>query len=258
MTSSPKHHRIGLIVPSMNNVAEPDFYRRLPHHVTVHAHRITAVPTSSTEDLTTVEALAAMNAEVPVAAAHLAAARVDVIVYACTSGSFSWGPGGDLDIERRITNVAGIPAIATSTACINALRRIGASTVSVVSPYPEQTNRRLAAFLEAHGFRVAGMTSHPVTAAGSQEIADQEPSDIYAFAVREAHHADAVFMPCTTWRVMDTLGRIERSVGIPVVCSNQATLWQALQVLRVEPTGPAAGRLLKLGSIPTGQALGST
>ena len=73
--------RIGLLVPSTNSVAEPDFNMLVPSDVTVHTQRMW-----TTNDLTA-ENMDSMNADVERAARYLTTAKVDLIAYADLSAA---------------------------------------------------------------------------------------------------------------------------------------------------------------------------
>jgi hypothetical protein len=102
-----------------------------------------------------------MNAEIEVGARYLATAKVDVIVYGCTTGSFFKGPGWDREMCGIIQRAAGVPAVATSPSVVEALRAFGARRISVATPYPDWNNEKLRAYLEAHGFWVLNVEGEP-------------------------------------------------------------------------------------------------
>src|SRR5438046_1358800 len=76
--------RIGLIVPSSNTSVESEFYRMIPRGFTIHSARmgITEV---------TLSGLTRMERDARAAALLLRDAKVEIICYACTSGSFYRG-----------------------------------------------------------------------------------------------------------------------------------------------------------------------
>src|SRR5690348_10136101 len=80
--------RIGVMVPSTNTTCEADFQLVAPPGVTVHGQRLWL-----TNEGTGDRAFERMNAEIQSGARYLSTARVDVIVYGCTTGSFFRGPG---------------------------------------------------------------------------------------------------------------------------------------------------------------------
>ena len=239
--------RIGLILPSTNATCEPDFYRVVPKGVTVHTHRMWHGASKPGD----YDAQLVMNDDVETAARYLATADVDVLVYACTGGSFLKGPGYDQEIVSRIEGMADRPAVATAGACREALEFIGAHKVSVATPYPAGENGRLRVFYEAAGFEVLNVEGDPRTATGPVlGIARQDPEEILEFASRICRpDADVLFCACTAWRALDVVERLEESTGKPVVTANQASLWAALRKIGVEDPIYGYGTLLKASKV---------
>ena len=91
--------RIGLMVPSTNTTCEADFQMMVPRGITVHGQRLWMTNEGLGDD-----GMNRMNAEIESGARYLATARVDVILYGCTTGSFFKGPGlgpGDVGLIER-------------------------------------------------------------------------------------------------------------------------------------------------------------
>ena len=131
--------RIGLMVPSTNTTCEADFQMAVPRGITVHGQRLWL-----TNEGTGHEVFNRMNAEIEAGARYLATAKVDVIVYGCTTGSFFKGPGWDREMCDVIQRAAGVPAVATSPSVVEALRAFGARRISVATPYPDWNNDEAA------------------------------------------------------------------------------------------------------------------
>ena len=218
--------RIGVMVPSTNTTCEADFTLVVPRGVTVHGQRLWM-----TNDATGDAAYQRMNGEIATGARYLATARVDVIAYGCTTGSFYKGPGWDREMLALIEREAGVPAVATTPSVVAALRAFGARRLSVATPYPDWNNQRLRAYLEAQGFEVLNVDGEPEAAAsGNQGINDQSPESVIAFASRVCRpEADA----------------LERRTGKPVVTSNQATIWMALGAIGITQAVRGFGRLFE-------------
>lgn len=235
---SETRKKIGLILPSSNTTVEPDFQRVLPAHVSLHASRIWIVDT-------TLEDLDAMNSDAEQAARYVGTAAVDVIAYACTSGSFLGGPGYDQALLARIVDASGgAPAIGTSPAMVEALRVMGITRVSVVTPYVDSINEKLTEFLAGHGFDVVRMRGQQIIP--NLEIGAQSPEQIMTFAKANLDpDADGFFLSCTNWRAMEIAEELERETGKPVVTSNQATVWAAFRALGLTSEVPGHGRLLR-------------
>jgi len=234
--------RIGLIVPSTNTTCEADFQMAVPRGITVHGQRLWL-----TNEGTGDEIFNRMNAEIEAGARYLATAKVDVIVYGCTTGSFFKGPGWDREMQSVMQRASGVPAVATSPSVVEALRSFGARRISVATPYPDWNNQKLRAYLEAHDFEVLNVDGEPRAAAsGNQGINDQDPESVLEFASRACHpDADALLCSCTAWRSVEAVAKIEARIGKPVVTSNQSTIWASLRALGVTEPVRGFGRLLE-------------
>jgi maleate isomerase len=240
--------RIGVMVPSTNTTFEADFQLVAPPDVTIHGQRLWL-----TNDAAGEAGMDRMNAEVESGARYLATARVDVIAYGCTTGSFYRGPGWDREMIALMERAAGVPAVATSPSVVDALRFFGAKKISVATPYPQWNNQKLRAYLEAAGFKVLNVDGEPRAArSGNQGINDQDPESVVEFASRMCRpEADALLCSCTAWRSVEAVGEIERRVLKPVVTSNQASIWAAFRALGLTPKLRGFGRLLESLTAPT-------
>ena len=231
--------RIGVIAPPANIALERELPRYLPEGVVTNHNRL-----SRPEARLTKESLLAMGESVVRAATDLAYARPDVVMYGCTSGSFLDGFGNEAKIADRITGLIGVPAFTTSTAVLEALRAVGARRVFMVTPYPEEMNAHEVKFLAHHGFEVPAYDSF--RCAVSEDIKAIDSEEVAAMVLRNREAiagCDAVFVSCTNLLVLDQIARLEEELGLPVVTSNQASLWAALRRLGVATEGIACGRL---------------
>ena len=228
--------RIGLIVPSSNTTNEPEFTGALPSGVSLHATRTRL-------DGVDADSLSAMADDVERCADLLTTADVDVVAYGCTTGSLVHGPGYDEEIEARIEEAAGVPAVATAASAKRAFDALDADSLAVTTPYVDDLNEREAAFLDAAGYDVVAMRGLGISS--NTDIGAQTP-ETAADAACEADdpEADAVFVSCTNYRTFEMVADAERDLGKPGVTSDQATLWDALGHLDAEVTPMSAlGRL---------------
>jgi maleate isomerase len=233
--------RIGVMIPSVNTVLEPDFYAMAPPGVSIHASRLLRGPlmTPSMEDEY------GMAAQLERAAAELASARVDVLLYGCTGGSLLDGAGYDEQLARRIREATGIAATTTSTAVLQALRALDIRRVSILTPYPEWIDLRERRFLEASGLTVLDMKGLGLDFAASASASREQ---IYRAARGlKLDGADGLFISCTNFPAVACIEALERDTGLPVVTSNQASLWAVLRILGLGDALTGCGRLLSGG-----------
>ena len=107
------------------------------------AVRLPVVITSVGEDAHQVDALLDLGSDERLAegAARLADEKPDAVMWACTSGSFVFGPDGARDQVSAVATAAGVPASSTSIAFVDALRHLGIRRVAVAASYPEDVAR---------------------------------------------------------------------------------------------------------------------
>ncbi|WP_267641043.1 maleate cis-trans isomerase family protein [Haloarchaeobius amylolyticus] len=234
MTEQPT--RLGVVVPSSNTTVERELAATLPGGVSFHAARM---PLQNV----TVEELDAMADDAVAAAERLAHADVDVVAYACTTGSLLHGPGFDTQLEADLSAATDAPAVATARSVKRALDALDAGSVALVTPYTDDLNDREVDFLEAEDVTVTSVDGRGIEA--NTEIGALTPGDAEA-QVREAVGdevaADAVFVSCTNYRTFAAVADLEASLGVPVVTSNTATLWDALRAAGA-PTDCVPGHL---------------
>jgi maleate isomerase len=98
-----------------------------------------------------VAALGAMlrSRDLKLATEQLADADVNLITFACTSGSLIHGPGWDQELVDRIETASGISATTATAAVIATLRVLGARRIGVAIPSPDDVNEAERRFLES-------------------------------------------------------------------------------------------------------------
>jgi maleate isomerase len=227
--------RIGLLVPSSNTTIEPDFYVMAPRGVTVHTARMRLSEV-------TPEALMRMAEDTERAGNLLADAGVDIIVYGCTTGSLVGGVQWEEDLVKRIEKGTGIPAVSTSSAVVDALRALGVRRIGVATPYSEELNNLEKRFLEDLGFQVTAMRGLDLL--DNLDIGRVGRETLEELVGSVAEEADAVFISCTNLPAVGLIEEFEKEYGVPVVTSNQASMWAALRG-RVSPGVNGYGSLMR-------------
>ena len=137
--------RIGLIIPSVNRMTEPQFNHYAPEGLGIHVARgrVAGQPSRTVAELTD---------EIAHAAGTLADAHPDLIVFHCTHTSMKEGADGEARIINLIRKTTGIDALSTSSLVNDALRALGLRKLVVLSPY--QSNDNIIDYLAAAGFTV--------------------------------------------------------------------------------------------------------
>jgi maleate isomerase len=167
-------------------------------------------------------------------------AAVQLILFNCTSASMDVGPEV---INRRIEAATGIPATTTIEGVMDALAAIGAKRVGLLTPYSPDVIAAETQFLAAHRIEVAMTGGEPCTTPVEQGLI--APAQWVAWAAPfKGQGLDALLISCAGIRIAPVLQQIEDALGIPVVTSNQAVVWQCLKKLGLPDRPKGFGGLL--------------
>ncbi|GAA1655046.1 aspartate/glutamate racemase family protein [Kribbella alba] len=218
------------------------------------AIKLPVVITSVGEDAHRVDALLDLGRAERLAdgAFELAATQPDAVMWACTSGSFVFGPRGARDQASGVAAALGVPASSTSLAFVDALKALGVRRVAVAASYPEDVAQHFVRFLTAGGAEVVSMGSHGIITAA--EVGTLETAQVIAM-VKAADHpdAEAVLVPDTAMHTLAIVDELEAAIGKPVLTANQVTVWKGLHLLGPVPALEALGTLFAAPAAAPGE-----
>lgn len=231
--------KLGLITPPTNTVNEAEWAQMMPQGVTFHTHRMPLHP-----DTTSETGKAGLMQDLEAVFAMLKPARVDAIAYACTAGSMI-NPVESL--PEHLTESMGVTAVTTSAAIIRALKTLGATRLSVATPYHDKLNQHETAFLEQNGFIVDNLIGLGIGSSGPADYIRiaETPLKKVADHVRAAFvpGSDAILITCTDFPTLPLIVELEQELDVPVVTSNQATFWAMLRSVGIDDRLEGFGRL---------------
>ena len=238
LDSGPGRYRIGLLALSNDLATERDFINmRSSDDIALFVSRI------PNAEICSVENLRAMEPELTRAVSLLIpGSRLDAVAYSCTSGTVVMGYDA---VARRIHEERpGIPVVTPITAALAAFRLLGARKISVLTPYTDDVNVRIANYLMNSGLEIVAFSSFHHT--DNDAMAKTPPQAILDAALEaDRPDADALFISCTAIRAVDVLESIEQAIGKPVVSANQALYWQALRATGYQQPVEGYGYLLR-------------
>lgn len=228
--------RIGVILPSGNVVAEPQIRAMTPPGVAFYTTRLALRGSSEAE-------LRRMMEGVESAAALLADAAVDLIVFHCTAVT-TWSPESGSAIRARIEAATGIPGAVTSEALAAAFRALGLQRIALLSPYIPAVHRREIAFVEGLGVAVTCDAALGVDTNAEMGRLPPEVLAAWVLAHRDPR-ADGYFVSCTAIRTAELIETLEAALERPVITSNQAMVWHALRRGGIAAAPAGFGRLMR-------------
>jgi len=236
---SGRHFRakIGYVLLATEQTIEDDVYRLRPQGVGVHFARA-PIPDS----ITNASLLAQVDHLAAAAARLLPDNSLDVICYACTSGSMVIG---EQQVFAQLQKGApGAEPTSLITGVIRALRALDVRRIAVATPYLDEINQREAAYLGQAGFEVINIEGLKLER--DSDMVRVAPDSIFEFARSvDRANAEALFVSCGALRTLDVIEDLERALGKPALCSNQAMIWDTLRRAGIADSIQGFGSLLR-------------
>ncbi|WP_027133705.1 maleate cis-trans isomerase family protein [Geminicoccus roseus] len=167
--------------------------------------------------------------------------RFDVVAFGCTSASMVLGEEHVMALMNRQKPEA--RATTPITAVRIALQALDARRIALLTPYREDVNLGIIRYLEERGLEV------PVFGSFNEEddgkVGRMSPASIERAVLELGSQADvdAVFVSCTSIRLVAAAANIERRLGKPVTSSNHAMAWHALRLAGIDDPQPELGQL---------------
>ena len=237
--------RIGVLVPFTNTNLEADLNLMRPPGVSFHSSRMGGYDIDAVPDAEQMARLGASDLDGPLEL--LVGTRPDLIMYGCTSATLTHGVEFDRDLAQRIHAMSGAQTVTAAGALVFALQAIGAKRIAFASPYTSDINQAGIAFLQDSGFEVVSSAAIEEDL-GNYGQAELTPDDVFDLGLSAVEGgADALVLSCTEMRSVEAITRLEDKLGIPVITSNQAMMFEAMSRLSM-PTGEVPfGRLFSQG-----------
>ena len=230
---------IGLIVLATDQTIEHEF--RLIFRQQGVAYYESRIPNSTSitpETLKEMEKLIEDRTKVILPGMHL-----DVVAYGCTSASMVIGEEAVFDKIRAAR--PGVACTTPITAAFAAFDALGAKRIGVLTPYRQDINDFMRDYIVERGYEV------PVFGSFNEEddsiAARISPDSIRQGIAKVAGSADldAVFISCTSLRLVEHAVGIEQEIGKPVTSSNHAMAWHCLRLAGVDESMLEFGRLFE-------------
>ena len=233
--------QIGLIVLASDLTIEYEFRRlmNLPG-VALYESRIYNSSTITPETLQEMERGITRATEVIVPSVSL-----DVVAYACTSGAMVIGNDVvNARIKQARPNVACTTPMAATFA---AFRALGAHRICFLAPYADELNRSMRQHIQENGFDVPVMGSWNLEDDSKVARISEDTIRDVVLELGSSESVDAVFVACTSMRLVDGVEALEQELGKPVTSSNHALAWHCLRLAGYEDTVSGVGRLFHCG-----------
>lgn len=168
------------------------------------------------------------------AARPFVAQKPDLVMFGCTAAGFYGGPAGNQATVDGLRDLTGAAVVSTSDAMMEVLRHEAASRVAVVTPYAQDVNDRLVAYLEGAGVTVTILDSF-LCATSAELLAITEAQVLDKALATRLDGAQALFLACSQMPSLGIIERLRAHAGMPVWSSVSATAWAAERAWRAMP-----------------------
>lgn len=243
MIESRGRGRLGVLTPFTNTNLEPDLLLMRPAGISLHVARIGGYEFDAIPDEQQMQAMGGAELDEPLRL--LVGARPDVVLYGCTSATLTLGPDFDRGLAARIKRVADVETVTAAGALSHALKTLGVTRIGYASPYVPAINDLAERFLADFGVRMV-KRSEVAETLGNVGQGALTPEDVFELGLRaDCAQAEAIVLSCTDMRSVEAIARLEARISKPVISSNQAMQFQALQHLGVPDRIEGYGRLLE-------------
>jgi maleate cis-trans isomerase len=194
----------------------------------------------------TLENLQTMRGDALYGARLLASAGPDVITYEATAAGFVLGVDGDAALIREIEAETGVRATTGAASVAASLEALGIRKVSVYAATPEEVTPYTVRYLTDKGFDVRQHES--VSLGHASEGFRMSPWEVYGEVVkfyRRCPDVDAIFIAGGCFRTLEMIATLEKDIGLPVVTTVPANMWNCLKIAGVKEPVAGFGRLLE-------------
>ena len=228
--------RIGVITLSTDFTIEQDF-RKICHNlpVDIFFNRIPFInPLNHENYLKMADHIPEVSEQI------LPGQKIDVIAYGCTSGTIAIGED---NVSNQVKKSKPESKVTTPiTAAIKAFKKLNLKNIAVLTPYPKDVNETVFDYLSKNQLTVDSFNSFNLNY-------DSEIAQVSLESLKESignidlEKVDGLFVSCTALKIVDILDQVEKKFNTTVISSNQAIIWDCLQLLDMNVKIPGYGKL---------------
>ena len=228
--------RVGVITLSTDFTIEQDF-RKICHSlpIDIFFNRIPFInPLNHENYLKMAEHIPEVSQQI------LPGEKIDVIAYGCTSGTIAIG---EEHISSQVHKSKSEAKVTTPiTASLKAFKKLNLKNIAVLTPYPKDVNVTVFDYLSKNNLTIDSFNSFNLNY--DSEIAQVSSASLKEnIAKINLDNVDGLFVSCTALKIVDILDEVEKKFNTTVISSNQAIIWDCIQLLDMNVKMPGYGKL---------------
>ena len=168
--------------------------------------------------------------------------KLDCVAYGCTSGSIAAGYDS---IFEKVNKAKPNTKVSTPiTAAIKGMKKLGIKNLSIFTPYTSEINDSVADFFNKENFKINDMNYFDI--ASDLDIGKVDSKHLFSVLKKiDLSKSDALFVSCTALPVLSLINDLEKELNKPVITSNQALIWDCLELINSNNNIEGFGRLFK-------------
>ena len=168
--------------------------------------------------------------------------KLDCVAYGCTSGSIAAGYDS---ICEKVNKAKPNTKVSTPiTAAIKGMKKLGIKNLSIFTPYTSEINDSVADFFNKENFKINDMNYFDI--ASDLDIGKVDSNHLFSVLKKiDLSKSDALFVSCTALPVLSLINDLEKELNKPVISSNQALIWDCLELINSNNNIEGFGRLFK-------------
>jgi maleate isomerase len=220
--------RIAIVVPSTNTSCQPECEMLRPRGVTNHAGRISIKERPLTSEQAFMEHVQAMRDGMRAGIDQIMTCKPTHVIMGVALEAFWGGVKAADELQKELTERAGVGISMGSTATRAALNLLGARRIAVLTPHQPRGDEQVRLYFEEAGFTIKRLTG--LKCASATLIAhttDQQVID--ALRALDGDDVDALVQVGTNLACVRLCADAELWFGKPVLAINAITYWDALR-----------------------------
>ena len=169
--------------------------------------------------------------------------KIDCVAYGCTSGTIAAGYN---TIKTKI-NLAKPEAKVTTpiTATIKALKKLNIKKISIFTPYTKIINDSVLDYFNKENIIINSLTYFDI--ASDLDIGKVDESYLFEVLAKiDLSESDALFISCTALPALSIIEQLEKKLNRVVLSSNQALIWDALNLIGNKETVKGFGKIFDI------------
>jgi len=235
---------IGVVIPSVNTAAQPEFEAMRPRGVTNQTARIMTPIVPLVDDASFLRHVQNMQSGLDSAVEQILTCEPDHLIMGLSLETFWDGLAGSDKLLRSLEQRSGCRVSMGSNAILDALERLGAGRrIALLTPHPPLGNEKVRAFFTQAGcavVRVAGMPFR--NGLEYARVSDAQLRD--ALTGLDGSDVDVIVQVGTNLPMSAFAAHAEVWLKKPVIAINAAIYWHALRASGIPDQLDGFGTLL--------------